>query len=142
MGTVVSLVERAGELYAEIEVDTAVACERCASGKGCGAGILGSGGGPRLIGMALDSNLRLQEGDRVRLALAPDNVLRAALIVYGIPMLAAVAGATAAFILSLGDAMAAVAALAGLGAGAMISRQRLGRAGCLRQFTPTVERVP
>lgn len=80
-------------------------------------------------------------GDMVEISLAPDNLLRAALIVYGIPMLGALAGAMMAYAASLGDASAAVAALLGLGLGLVISRWRVRQASCLQRFTPTIERL-
>ena len=79
--------------------------------------------------------------DIVEISLAPNNLLRAALIVYGIPMLGALAGAMMAYAASLGDAGAAMAALLGLGIGLVISRWRLRQASCLQRFTPTIERL-
>lgn len=137
-GTVVSIADRAGELRAIIDVDVAAACPRCAAGKGCGAGILGAGQGTRRVEIVIDPDRGLSEGDQVRLTLAPDSILRAAIIIYGIPLLGAVVGAAAAYGLSFGDLGAAIAALAGLGAGLLVSRQRLNRAACLREFMPTI----
>nr|NIO26016.1 hypothetical protein [Gammaproteobacteria bacterium]NIR19183.1 hypothetical protein [Gammaproteobacteria bacterium] len=67
-----------------------------------------------------------------------DTILRAAIYVYGIPLAGAVSAAAAAYGMSLGDLGAAIAAIAGLGAGLAYSRRRLHRADCLREFTPTV----
>ena len=139
-GTIVSLADRAGELRAIIEVDAAVACPRCAAGKGCGAGILGAGRGTRRVEAVIDSGLHLGEGDRVQLTLAPDSVLRASIIVYGFPLLGAIVAAAVAYSLSLGDLGAALAALAGIGAGMLFGRRRLRRKQCLREFMPTAVR--
>ena len=100
-GTVVSLTNRAGDLRAVIEVDVAAVCPRCAAGKGCGAGILGAGRGNRRVEVAVDPDLHLGEGDEVQLTLAPDSILRASVIVYGIPMLGALIAAALAYGLSL-----------------------------------------
>ncbi len=115
-----SLVDRADGARAIVDIEVAAACPRCAAGKGCGAGLISN--------------------DLVEIALAPDNLLRAAAIVYGLPMLGAVAAAALAYVLSLGDAAAAVAALAGLSAGFAIGRWRLRRISCLRRFVPSVQR--
>lgn len=137
-GTIVSIVDRAGELRAVIEVDVAAVCSRCAEGKGCGAGILGAGRGIKRVEIVIDPGFQLSEGDQVQLTLAPDSILRASIIVYGIPLLGAVVGAAAAYGLSFGDLGAAIAALAGLGAGLLFSRRRLNRAACQREFVPTM----
>ena len=137
-GTIVSLSDRADGVRAVIEVDAAMSCPRCAAGRGCGAGILGAGRGSRRVEVVLEPEMQLGEGDRVQLSLAAQSVLRAAVIVYGTPMLGALASAAAAYGLSLGDAGAAVAALAGLGAGVLYGRWRLKRTECLREFVPTV----
>lgn len=72
------------------------------------------------------------------LELAPHNLLRASLLVYGLPLLGAVAGAAGAWILGTGDLGAAIATLAGAGVGILAGRLRLQRTGCLRDFTPVV----
>jgi len=125
-------------MQATIDVDVSTACPRCASGKGCGAGILAAGSGTRRIQVHVDPGLGLAEGDVVDLTLAPRNILRAAIIVYGLPMLGAVVGAATAYALSLGDTGAAVAALVGLACGLLFGRWRLRQTNCLQQFVPTV----
>ena len=62
----------------------------------------------------------------------PASLLHAAAVVYGIPMLGALLAAAVAYSASLGDAGAAVASLLGLGAGLVVSRSRLRKAGCLQ----------
>jgi sigma-E factor negative regulatory protein RseC len=139
-GTVVSLSSREGDMHATIDVDVSSSCPRCAAGKGCGAGILAAGSGARQIQVLVDPELGLSEGDVVDLTLAPQNLLRAALIVYGLPMLGAIAGAAIAYALSLGDAGAAVSALVGLACGLLLGRWRLRQTSCLQQFVPTIGR--
>lgn len=85
----------------------------------------------------------MHEGDQVRIELAPSNLLRASMIVYGLPLSGAVLGAALAYLAGLGELFAATAALGGIFAGLMVARMRLRRSGCLREFTPTiVERLP
>jgi len=139
-GTVVSLVSRAGDMHATINVDVMTACPRCASGKGCGAGILAAGSRTRQLQVLVDPDLGLAEGDVVDLTLAPRNILRAALIVYGLPMLGAIVGAAIAYAYSLGDTGAAFAALMGLATGLLLGRWRLRQTSCLQQFMPTIGR--
>jgi positive regulator of sigma E activity len=139
-GRVVSLFDSANGARAVVIVDVASACPRCAAGKGCGAGLFTSGDSDRQIEATIRPGLDIAEEDIVEIALAPDNLLQAAVIVYGLPMLGAVGAAAIAYALSLGDAAAAVAALLGLGSGLGISRWRLRQTACLQRFVPTIER--
>lgn len=140
-GTIVALVDGDGGPHADIEVEVAAACPRCARGRGCGAGIFGAGGRTRQIRVPIDKSQQLETGDRVRLCLAADNVLRAAILVYGVPLLGALIGVIGSYALALGDAGTALAAIAGLTAGALASRRRLRRESCLRRFTPSIRRL-
>ncbi len=140
-GTVVSVVADDDGRRAIVAVEGALTCPRCAAGKGCGAGIFQAGDRQRRVAARIPDGLEVSVNDRVEISLAPDNILSAALIVYGIPMLGAIFGAAVAFSASLGDIAAATAALLGLGAGLLHSRWRLRQVSCLRQFTPSIERL-
>lgn len=140
IGRVVSLVDSDNGARAVVAVDVAAACPRCAAGKGCGAGLLTGGDGERQVEASIGDGLSLATDDVVEISLAPDNLLHAAIIVYGLPMLGAAIGAVIAFSLSLADAAAAVSALLGLGCGLLISRWRLQQESCLSRFVPTVKR--
>ena len=124
--------------HAVVEVAASLRCERCAAGKGCGAGLLGGDDRPRRVDALITQDLDLVEGDQVAIELAPDNLLRASLIVYGLPLLGAVTGAAGAWLSGAGDLGAAVTALVGVGVGIVAGRLRLQRTGCLRTFTPVV----
>jgi sigma-E factor negative regulatory protein RseC len=139
-GRIVSLVDRDDGARAVVAVEVAAACPRCAAGKGCGAGLLTGSGSERQVEARIRAGQDLATNDVVELSLAPDNLLRAASIVYGLPMLGASIGTVIAFGLSLGDAAAAVAALLGLACGLAVSRWRLQQESCLSRFVPTVER--
>jgi len=97
--------------------------------------------GERNVEAKVPANSAIKVADVVELSLAPDNVLRAAAIVYGIPLVGALAGAALAYGYRAGEAGAAISALLGLAVGLVISRQRLRRADCLRRFTPTIEKL-
>jgi sigma-E factor negative regulatory protein RseC len=131
------IIELQDEL-ASVEVDTASFCARCAQGKGCGAGMLWGDSGQRHINVAAPRRLALQVGDRVALELAPQSVLHAAGIVYGIPLVTAALAAALAWVAGLADGLAALAGLVGVLAGIVIARWRLQRRRCLRRFTPVV----
>ena len=139
-GRIQSLSRDERGMHAVVGIDVASACPRCAAGKGCGAGIFADTGRERQVHADVLPGLQVAEGDLVEVTLAPDNLLRAALIVYGLPMVGAIVGAVLAYWLSLGDLGAAAAALAGIGGGLLLGRWRLRRRDCLSRFVPTVEK--
>lgn len=121
-----------------VEIDPVVVCERCESGKGCGAGLLGQQSGDRRVAAVVVEKLDVRNGDLVSIMLEPRNVLRAAIIVYGYPLTGAVLAAFVAYGVGLADSAAALAALSGLVAGILIAKVRLQNTRCLRDFTPIV----
>ena len=128
---------------AEVEVTGSPSCARCAAGKGCGAGLLGQGTKKRCVHALIGTGIRVEEGDIVQMSLAPENLLRASWLVYGLPLSWALIGAALAYLAGLDDLAAAIAALGGVGTGLVIAHGRLRSSACLRQFTPTiVERMP
>jgi len=137
-GIIQALVTDARGTRAVVDVDVSTACPRCAAGKGCGAGLLVGSSRLRRVEASFSASLELAEGDNVEIALTPNNLLQAALIVYGLPMLGAVAAAGFAYVMALGDAAAASAAIVGLLGGLVVSRWRLQHAACLGNFVPRV----
>jgi sigma-E factor negative regulatory protein RseC len=139
-GTIVAVIRDSGGTRAIVDVEPGLVCARCAAGRGCGAGILSARPGNRRLEATLDNDLELAEGDVVNISLAHGNVLRAALIVYGLPLAGAAGAALLAYLLALGDGGAAAMAVGGLLGGVLISRYRLRSGSCLARFTPTVSR--
>ena len=127
-----------------VSVDRRMACKRCASGKGCGAGLLA--GSASIVEMQLDvpAGVRISAGDTVELTLEPQNILKAAVYVYGLPLLGVVIALSAARVAAgpLPDGQAVLIAIAGLLAGLAVGRIRLGRKQCLGQFTPGISPGP
>lgn len=139
-GTIVEIIRDHRGIRALVDVEAAAVCSRCASGRGCGAGIFPARQGFRRLNVMLPEDLDFAPGDVVSIELAPGKVLRAALIVYGLPLAGAAAGAALAYALALGDAGAAAFAIGGLLVGALTGRRRLGDDACLARFTPRVAR--
>lgn len=90
----------------------------------------------------IPDGLDVKEGDVVLIELAPRHVLRAAVIVYGLPLAGAAIGAAVAYTAGLGDAGAAALAILGLLTGLYAGRRRLERQTCLAEFTPVVAGYP
>jgi sigma-E factor negative regulatory protein RseC len=122
---------------ATVSVDTAAVCKRCASGRGCGAGLLATRRGPQVMEVRVGSGLVLDVGDRVQLTLPPAELLRAAWLAYGLPLIAFVLATLLASRIEPGhDAVTALSAAAGVAAGLWLGRRALRRQGCLQQFIP------
>jgi len=135
---VISIVRDGEGTRAIVTVDAAAICPRCAAGKGCGAGIFGASASVRRLEVSLAPGVEVSEGDTVSLSLGSRNLLQAAIIVYGWPLLGAITGVLLAFLGDLDDAGAAASALAGLAVGIALARVRLGHKDCLSRFSPTV----
>ncbi len=121
---------------AVVEVAAAFTCARCVAGKGCGAGLLGSGRQSRQVEALIAVGVDIREGDEVSIELAPRHLLNAALIVYGLPLVGGLVGSGIAYSLGLGDLHASLAGLAGIAAGIALAHRRAARGRC--QFTPTI----
>ena len=125
---------------ATVAVERTAACPRCAAGKGCGAGLLSGSTRPAMLEVSLSPHLRLSEGDEVRLTLEPSHLLRASLLVYGLPLAGIVLMLVAGWLISrpLSDPEAVAYAIAGLTAGMLAGRWQLNRRDCLKQFVPKI----
>jgi positive regulator of sigma E activity len=137
-GRILSIYPDADPPCVAVEIAAAPICSRCASGKGCGAGIFSGDERPRSVDALLARGLAVREGDRVSIELAPDNLLRAALLVYGLPLTGAITASAVAWLLGADDLIAAAMAVVGTGLGMMTGRVRLRKSRCLRNFVPTV----
>ena len=142
-GHVIALESGPAKQHAEVEVSAAVACARCAAGRGCGAGLLGGSEKNRRVQARIAAGIDVQEGDEVRIELSHRQVLRASWLVYGLPLVAAVIATGIAYLFRLDDFFAVVAAVVGLAAGLLLARRQLASAACLYRCTPTiVARLP
>ncbi|MFQ6004626.1 MAG: SoxR reducing system RseC family protein [Woeseia sp.] len=135
-GTIVSVAQG----HATVSVDAPQACARCAAGKGCGAGLLTGSNRLRLIDVEVAPGLELHPGDKVRLTLAPAQLLRAAVFAYGLPLVGVIAALAVAWVINgaIDDGSAVVLAIAGLLAGALSGRYFLNQDRCLKNLVPTV----
>jgi positive regulator of sigma E activity len=140
VGTIRAIHETHAGRRFTVVVDAAVACPRCAAGKGCGAGLFTGQPRQRVVEATAGQSDKLAVGDTVQLRPAAANLFSGALIVYGLPLCGALAGTALAYGLRLGDSAAAAAAIAGLAAGVALGRWRLRQTDCLQSFVPHVEK--
>lgn len=135
-GTIISIDQR----IATVSVDRVLGCARCAAGKGCGAGLLNGNPKPARLTVDLPPDSLLQVGDTVTLFLEPQQILKAAMLVYGLPM----GGLVLALLIAewgagpLDDLMAGLVAIAGLLGGLAVGRYRLRQENCLEHFIPRI----
>lgn len=138
IGKVVNVSGEGSQRNALVEVSADAVCARCAAGKGCGAGLFGKRETMRQIAVAVPERARIREGDTVKLVMQSRDLLVASAIVYGWPLAGGVLGALFAWQLGGSDALAAIAALAGIGAGVWLARRRVQDVACLQRFTPRI----
>jgi sigma-E factor negative regulatory protein RseC len=106
-------------------------CQRCLRGEGCGAGVFSRLFPNRPTSLVLTQAHSFRTGQRVRVGLAPAQLLRGALMLYGLPLAAFLGGALIGHGLP-SDAGArdltalVLGLLAGAGALIMIGRRPLG----------------
>lgn len=138
IGTVLA----AGPGTATVAVEAAVACERCAAGRGCGAAMPGGRRSSRLQ-VSVPRHLDLRPGDTVKLGLESAVLLRAAWLAYGLPLTAMVAAVAAGSATTGSEAGAVAFGIAGLLAGAALARRLLLKERGVRRFMPVaLERGP
>lgn len=125
---------------ATLSVARAEVCARCAAGKGCGAGLLGVDQTPAKIVVQVPESMNLDVGDQVTLELSPDSLLKASMLVYGLPLAGVLSILLLGWIVAgpLSDALAVALALVGMLAGLITGRAKLGRNRCLEQFMPSI----
>jgi sigma-E factor negative regulatory protein RseC len=119
------------------------ACGRCSARAGCGTSVLGKLS-PGVGLLEVDNPLDVRQGEQVVIGI-PDRVLvRASLLAYLVPLVGLVGAALMAAGWGLGEGSRALAALAGLAAGLLLTRRlSLGmharyRPSLLRRTSPFV----
>ncbi len=130
---------------AVVRVERAFACARCQAGRGCGAGLLEAGRGAREFTLHRPPGIALAPGDRVSLRLAPERLLRAALLAYGLPLIALLGVPAAVNWLRgpLTDAELVLAAAVALAGSLAAGRRLLARDRCPGELEPDIgERLP
>lgn len=124
--------------------ETAVNCQRCAEGRGCGGGLLGRLLGDRLRLVAAQNRVSAKAGERVEIGLDASAVLAGSLTMYLVPLTGLLIGAVAGGAIAGdygSDPAAAVGALAGFAGGLWLVRRIQERFRRSSAFEPIVLRV-
>jgi sigma-E factor negative regulatory protein RseC len=115
-----------------LELQRGSACGNCEMSQGCGTGALGRLLGKRLRPLVVETDQDYRPGDEVELALPEATLVRASLLVYGLPLLGMLLGGSVASVATASDWLVAVAVCAGFLAGflcAAFSTSRLEQRG-------------
>lgn len=125
---------------ATVVVDSAPVCARCQAGKGCGAGLFQGSDRKTTIRVAIPAKLVVGVGDEVSLSIGGNDLLRAAVYAYGLPLMVCIGS------LAIGQALlgprsdyAGIGiATIGLLIGIRLSRRLLQRESTCARLVPLV----
>jgi len=125
-----------------VRVSRSEACQGCSSKGACNT----LGGNTKDVVLVLSNELDAQQGDRVQLAMAEVNVLKASAALYMLPALALMGGAALGWqlapLLAWGRDPASMAGAAlGLMAGLLATRIMSKRLGRTERFAPRIRAV-
>jgi len=105
----------------ELELQRVSACDNCELGQGCGTGALGRLLGRRSRPLVIETDQDCHAGDRVMLALPESALVRASLLLYGLPLLGLLLGGLVAMLFALAEWLVVAAAGLGLFAGCKVA---------------------
>jgi sigma-E factor negative regulatory protein RseC len=112
-----ALVTRRDGNRVELELQRSSACDHCELSQGCGTGALGRLLGRRSRPLVIETDKDCEPGDRVLLELPESALVRASLLLYGLPLFGLVFGGLLAALLALAEWLVVGIALVGLFAG-------------------------
>ena len=110
-----------------LEAETQSTCSQCQLKKGCGTGMLSKHVGRRFSRIAVNKERDVQIGDQVQIGIPEQALLRAAFMMYIIPLLLMFAFAVFSRFYHLGEFMEIFAAACGLFLGFFWVRNRMRR---------------
>ena len=123
------MIEQEGTVVAEhgdsvwVRIEPQAGCSQCREGGGCGQRSMARLRGGHNQPVLLTNTVGARVGDGVTLAVAPDALLRASLMMYCLPLLGLMTGAVLADqLLSAGDGLTVASGLGGLGLGFVAAR--------------------
>ena len=112
-----AIVTRCDGNRVELELQRGSACGQCELSQGCGTGALGRLLGKRSKPLVIETDRDLKPGDKLQLGLSESALVKASLIVYGLPLLGMVAAGLIASFAVVSEVLIALAAGAGFIAG-------------------------
>jgi sigma-E factor negative regulatory protein RseC len=116
-----AVVTRCDGKLVELELQRNSTCGQCELSKGCGTGALGRLLGRRSKPILIETEHDLKPGDRLQLGLSESALVKASLIIYGLPLLGMICAGLLATLLTASEGLVVVAAIAGFFAGFKIA---------------------
>lgn len=126
--------------WARVEVARQNACGGCSAAAGCGTSVLASWFGNRAARLQVEDRLGVQVGDSVVIGISDATLTKASLAAYLLPLAALIGAAWAAKAAGAGEVAAALAALAGLGAGLWLTGKLTGGLAGRERYRPVLLR--
>ena len=108
-----AIVTRCNGKQVELELQRGSACAGCELSQGCGTGALGRLLGKRSKPLVIETEHDLKPGDRLQLGLSETALVKASLIVYGLPLLGMIVAGLLAEFAAVSEALIALAAVIG-----------------------------
>jgi sigma-E factor negative regulatory protein RseC len=108
-----AIVTRCNGKQVELELQRGSACAQCELSQGCGTGALGRLLGKRSKPLVIETDHVLKPGDRLQLGLSESALVKASLIVYGLPLLGMIVAGLLAEFAAVSQALVALAAVVG-----------------------------
>lgn len=122
--------------FAWVEAERRSACGHCGSAGSCETGSLAKLFKPSRTRLRVKDSIGLAAGDRVRIAVEGDTLIRASLTAYMLPLALLVAAAGAGTALHLSDGPVALLGIGGLGLGLWLSGRLTGGQAERERYSP------
>ncbi|MBR9813266.1 SoxR reducing system RseC family protein [bacterium] len=115
-------------------------CATCAEGKGCAGGVLGklANRKDRRVQVSNPHGLHVKPGDWVRIGLDESALVRGALTVYLLPLVAMLVVAAAANLAGAGEGLTTLLAIAALAAGFMLAARLQRKPDAAQRHRPVL----
>lgn len=120
--------------YAWLEVEPMAGCGSCAARNGCGVPKAANAGPKRRL--RVEDHFGAAVGERIVVGIPQSALLNASALAYAVPVLAMIVAALAVDVLGGGEALAAIAAVAGLVGGMLFARFRGRRLAAAGRLSP------
>ena len=112
-----AIVTRCNGKQVELELQRGSACGQCELSQGCGTGALGRLLGHRRRPLIIETDQVLNPGDQLLLGLSELALVKASLMIYGLPLLGMVVGGLLAALATAPEGLVVLIAIAGFFAG-------------------------
>lgn len=132
-----------GQGWALVRIDrqSANGCSGCQHQKGCGVGLLGfTSGRTQKIKVPLHQSMKIDVGDHVRLSVSQPTMLKLQCLLYTVPLMAFILGASVGQVI-WGERMAALMAVLSLGFSYYGVKIAINKFAWVKQCVPSLSKA-